>query len=199
MEFREVVRKRRMVRAYEQRPVPAELAERLLDTARRAPTAGFAQGVDFVVLDTPGSVARFWALTDDPAFPMDPEELAAGPPVVVLAFSDPRRYLDRYSEPDKIEFGLDEAEAWPVAFWDTDTAMACMQLLLAAVDAGLGAWFFGIDHGQAELRAELGVPEDRNLVGIVGLGYADPTETPKGSGSARPRRPLEEQVHRNRW
>jgi nitroreductase len=117
----------------------------------------------------------------------------------VLAFSDPRRYLARYSEPDKIAFGLDRADAWPVPFWDTDTAMACMLLLLAAVDEGLGGWLFGIDRGESELRTELGVPDDRRLMGVVGLGYADPAEVPKGSGSARARRPLEEQVHRNGW
>jgi nitroreductase len=199
MEFREVLRRRRMVRAFEQRPVPREIVDRLLDAARRAPTAGFAQGVDFVVLDTPEAVGRFWALTDDPGFPMEPEEIAAGPPVVVLAFSDPARYLARYSEPDKIGFGLDRAEAWPVAFWDTDTAMACMVLLLAAVDEGLGAWFFGATYGEAELRTALGVPEDRNLIGIVGLGYADPAERQKGSGASRPRRPFDEQVHPGRW
>jgi nitroreductase len=188
-----------MVRAYEQRPVPPEVVERLLDVARRAPSAGFAQGTDFVVLDRPESVARFWELTDDPEFPYEPEDLAVGPPAIVLAFSDPGRYLARYSEPDKIAYGLDVAEAWPVRFWDTDAAMACMLLLLAAVDEGLGGWLFGIVHGEAELRAELGVPQDRNLIGIVGLGYADPSEVPKGSGSSRSRRPLDEMLHRNAW
>lgn len=199
MEFRDVVRKRRMVRAYAQRPVPPELVDRLLDVARRGPTAGFAQGIDFVVLDTPSTVARFWELTEDPDFPNDPGDVAVGPPVIVLAFSDPERYLARYSEPDKIAFGLDQADAWPVPFWDTDTAMACMLLLLAAVDEGLGAWLFGTGYGEDALRAELGVPADRRLIGVVGLGYPDPAEVPKGSGSSRPRRPFEEQVHRNGW
>lgn len=153
MEFYDVVRKRRSVRAFEQRPVDPALVDRLLDLARRAPSAGFSQGIDFVVLQHPESVARFWKLTEDPAIPSDPADLAVGPPVVVLALSDPGRYLDRYAEPDKIAFGLDTADAWPVRVWDTDTAMACMLLLLAAVDEGLGGWFFGVAHGETELRA----------------------------------------------
>ena len=92
--------------------------------------------------------------------------------------SDPGRYIERYSRPDKIAFGLDRADAWPVKFWDTDTAMACMLLLLAAVDAGLGGWLFGIPHGEAELRREFGIPDDRNVVGVVGLGYAGVDEKP---------------------
>ena len=45
MEFQEVVRRRRMVRNYDpDRPVPAEVRERLLANALRAPSAGFTQG-----------------------------------------------------------------------------------------------------------------------------------------------------------
>ena len=41
------------------------------------------------------------------------------------------RYVARYSDADKIEFGLNEMEAWPVRFWDVDAGMAAMQLQLA--------------------------------------------------------------------
>ncbi len=53
------------------------------------------------------------------------------------------RYLARYSAQDKIEFGLDDLERWPVRFWDVDAGMAAMQLQLVAVDEGLDTWFFG--------------------------------------------------------
>jgi nitroreductase len=199
VEFRDVVRKRRMVRAYAQRPVPPELVDRLLDVARRGPTAGFAQGIDFVVLDTPSTVARFWELTEDPDFPNDPGDVAVGPPVIVLAFSDPERYLARYSEPDKIAFGLDQADTWPVPFWDTDTAMACMLLLLAAVDEGLGALFFGQFEHEAAVKAALGIPADRRPVGTIALGYARPDDDRPSLSAQRPRRPLDDVVHRGRW
>src|SRR5262245_15265027 len=124
MEFREVVRKRRMVHVFEQRPVEAAVVDQLLDIARRGPSAGFSQGMDFLVLDQPDSRQRFWELTDDPRWPMEAEELAGAPTVLVILLSDAGRYVERYSRPDKIAFGLDRAEAWPVKFWDTDTAMA---------------------------------------------------------------------------
>ena len=152
MEFNDVVRRRRMVHVFEDRPVDGGLIDRLLDIARRGPSAGFSQGTDFLVVDDPESVARFWELTEDPRFPREPDELEAAPPMLVVALADSGRYLERYSRPDKIAFGLDRADAWPVPFWDTDTAMACMLLLLAAVDAGLGGWYFGIPYGEAEVR-----------------------------------------------
>ena len=100
----------------------------------------------------------------------------------MLAFADPDRYLARYREPDKIAFGLGDADAWPVKFWETDTAMACMLLLLAAVDAGLGGWLFGVAHGEADVLREFGVPADRKLIAAIGLGYPGVDETPARLG-----------------
>lgn len=192
MEFTDVVRARRSIRSYADETPDPDLVDRLVDLARRAPTAGFAQGVDFLVIDDPAALERFWELSG--GTPADD-----GPPVLVLVFSDPERYLERYRAPDKIAFGRGEADAWEIKFWDVDAAMAAMQLQLAAVDAGLGTWFFGIGEGEATVREAFGVPEDRSMVGIVAMGYRHPDEQPMGSGTTRPRRLLAEQVHRNGW
>ena len=50
MNFAEVVRKRRMVRHFTSEPVPRETVERIVQTAQHAPSAGFSQGVSFVVV-----------------------------------------------------------------------------------------------------------------------------------------------------
>jgi nitroreductase len=94
---------------------------------------------------------------------------------------------------------MDRAERWPVRFWDVDAAMASMLMLLAAVDEGLGGWFFGITHGERALLDRFGVPDRLRPIGILGLGYRAADEVPTGSGTTRPRRSLDEQVHRNRW
>ena len=199
MEFREVLRHRRMVRRFDRRPVPRETMDRILDAGRRAPSAGFSQGLELLVLDEPETVAEFWEITRDPEFGRDLEDLAVGPPVIVLALPDADRYLTRYSEPDKIEFGMDDAANWPVRFWDVDAAMAAMLMLLAAVDEGLGAWFFGITHGERELLDRFGVPERLRPIGILGFGYRAGDESARGSGASRRRRSLAEQIHRNGW
>jgi nitroreductase len=199
VEFREVVRRRRMIRRFEQRPIPADVLDGILDIARRGPSAGFSQGLEFLVLDTPETVAAFWEITRDPEFGWDLEDVAVGPTAIVLPLPDASRYVERYSQPDKIAFGMDEAERWPVPFWDVDAAMAAMLVLLAAVDEGLGGWFFGITHGERELLDRFGVPESLRPIGIIGLGYRAADETPTGSWTKRRRRPLEEQIHRNGW
>ena len=195
-----MVRGRKMVRSFDERPVPDDVLTRLLDIARRAPSAGFSQGVHFLVLSGPGETARYWDITMP-----EPRRSSFGlpgvlkAPVLVLPIAEPAAYLARYSEPDKAAAGLQTADAWPVPYWDIDTAFATMQLLLAAVDAGLGALFFGIFRHEDRLMAELGVPEGNRPIGTVALGYAAEGEQPPSSATRRPRRSLQGVVHRGRW
>ena len=199
MEFADVLRHRRMVRRFDQRPVPREVMDRILDAGRRAPSAGFSQGLELLVLDTPETVAEFWPITRDPAFPWEDEEIAVGPTVLVLPLPDKARYIERYSQPDKSEFGMDDETRWPVRFWDIDAAMSSMLMLLAAVDEGLGGWYFGIVHGERELLDRFGVPVDLRPIGIIGFGYKAQDEEPTGSWMKRRRRSFDEQIHRNGW
>lgn len=188
-----------MIRRFDQRSVPRELIDRIADIGRRAPSAGFSQGLELLVLDTPQTVADFWVITNDPADGWDPDDVAAGPTVIVMPIPDAVRYTQRYSEPDKIAFGMDREENWPVRFWDIDAAMAAMLMLLAAVDEGIGGWFFGITYGERALLDRFGVPADLRPIGILGFGYRAEDERPTGSWVTRRRRPLGEQIHRNGW
>jgi nitroreductase len=199
MDFESVIRRRRSVRKYQQVVPSRAVIDRVVDIARRAPTAGFAQGVDFLMLDDPTAVAEFYAITTHPDRELPEDLLDAQPPVLVVVWSDPQRYLSRYSAADKARFGLQDPDRWAVKFWDIDAAMAAMQLQLAAVNEGLDTWFFGIAHGAAQMRDRFGVPDDRNLIGVIGIGYRTEDEVAFGSGATRPRRPLDEQLHHNGW
>ncbi len=189
-----------MVRAFRPEPVAPAVLDGVLDAARRAPSAGFAQGVDLVVLEG-ADTARYWD-TSLPGprregFPW-PGLLAA--PVLVVVAADPRAYVTRYSEPDKARTGLGTgSEAWPQPMWFVDAGMAAMALLLAAVDAGLGACFFGVFEHEAALCDALGVPEPVRLAGTVALGHADPEADRRSRSAGRARRPAADQVHRGGW
>src|SRR5215472_1784875 len=173
MQFQELVRRRRMVRRFERRPVPRDVLLRVLEVARHAPSAGFSQGFDFVVLDEPEQIDWFVRVTEHPDFPEDRPKPGETPPCLVLAISNKPAYLDRYSRPDKERFGLQKAEAWPVPYWDVDAGMAVMLVLLAASEEGLGAVFFGLFWGEDVLMRDLGVPEGCRPIGVVALGYPD--------------------------
>jgi nitroreductase len=197
MELREVIRRRRMVRRFDPRPLPGEVLDRILHSATRAPSAGFSQGLDLLVLEGPEAVGGFWRATIDPGF--GKPYSSAEPPVIVLVLSDKQAYLDRYAAPDKAGLGMDVEEGWPVPYWDMDAAMGVMLMLLTAVDEGVGAWWFGVFHGAEALLRDLGVPPGRRLVGAVALGFPAADDRPGGSPRTRPRRPVDEVVHRGRW
>src|SRR3954467_6989197 len=108
MEFRELLRRRRMGGKFEPKPLPDDVLRRVLEAARHAPSAGFSQGFDFVVLATKDELDWFYRTTDDPADPDSFHRRRKGgaPACVVLPYADKRAYLERYSLPDKIQFGL---------------------------------------------------------------------------------------------
>lgn len=56
--------------------------------------------------------------------------------------------------------------------------MAALLILLTAVDEGLGGLFFGVPVERLDaVRTALAIPGDRNLVGVVALGYPAPDRT----------------------
>ncbi len=204
VEFAETVRRRRMVRRFDpDRAVPVAAVQRCLEAAVRAPSAGYSQGWDFLVLCEAGGREQFWSLSTPPEQLAHADAWLVGvtaAPVLILCLSDPDAYLDRYAEPDKgwTDRSLDH---WPVPYWDVDTGMAALLVLLAAVDQSLGALFFGVTADRHTTVLEgFGVPRSRRLVGVVALGHEAPEgRGSRGSAARRPRRTPAEVTHWGRF
>ena len=196
MELKEVVRRRRMVRNYTSDPVDPDSVARIVEIARRSPSAGFAQGQYFVVLTDAATRRAVADLADEPASVaagLDPWVSSA--PVHVVVCTSEADYHRRYQEPDKLRPDGTEIE-WPIPYWWVDAGAALMALLLAAVDEGLAAGFFGVHRldGLAEL---IGLPPDVVPIGVVTLGYPAPDR--RSRSLARGWKPSEETVHQERW
>jgi nitroreductase len=196
MEFAEVVRRRRMIRHYDDRPIDPDVVERIIATALRAPSAGFSQGWAFLVLADPADRARFWPFVPTRVEQTPTMQLA---PLVVVPLAHKATYLERYAEPDK--GWEDRAEArWPAPYWYIDTGMAALLMLLAAVDEGLDACFFGIMPEHLDpFRAEFGVPAEYAPIGGITIGHRSPDTPPQPDAVAARRRSAEQVVHRGRW
>jgi nitroreductase len=112
-----------------------------------------------------------------------------------VTHSNKAAYMDRYAQPDKGH--TDRSDAWwPAPYWDIDTGMAAMLILQTAVDAGLGACFFGLPAEQIPAyREQFDVPDNFNPIGAVSIGYSD--EPPRDVSSRR--KPADEIIHRGRW
>lgn len=192
MEFSEVVRKRRMVRSYRSDAVPREALDRILHAAVRAPSAGFAQGQRFLVITDPQRRAKVAELAGEPNYRERgfAPWLSAAPVHVVLcvALGD---YERRYAEPDK-----SGRADWKVPYEFVDCGAALMSLLLAAVDEGFAAGFFGA-HRLPGLSRALGIPSGVAPVGIVTIGKPGPRSA-RGS-AARGRRPVDELIRWESW
>ncbi|MCW2739376.1 nitroreductase family protein [Nocardioides sp.] len=198
MEFREVVRRRRMVRRYADAPVDPAVVDRMVEHAQRAPTAGFSQGWAFLVLDSPDDLALFWESTGaDPDASNGWLDGMRTAPVVIVPLACKDAYLDRYAEDDK--GWTDRAEdRWPVPYWYVDTGMAALLILQTAVDEGLGACFFGIPGERVDaFRTAFGVPDDHTPVGAITVGHRLADTGAAGSPARRERRT--NLVHRGRW
>lgn len=198
MEFEHAVRARKMVRRYTSEPVSPAQLERIMDLARRGPSAGFSQGTSFVVV-TDNSLRRQIA-----EIAAEPRYVARGfapwlseAPVHVVCCVCEQAYRSRYDEPDKRRPGK-PPRAWPVPYWYVDGGSAVMLLLLAATDEGLGAGFLDLGaEGYRQLKQLLGVPGDVEPIGLVTLGHPA-AEQPSGSAT-RPRRSRDDVVHHERW
>ena len=83
-------------------------------------------------------------------------------------------------------------------YWDIDVGMAALLILQTAVDAGLGAVFFGIPD-QGGFRRAFGVPEEYTAVGTVAIGHKAPVDRPSPSLTIVGKRPASEVVHRGQW
>ena len=187
MEFERVVRQRRMIRAFKPLPVPEEKVGRIVELAQHYPSAGFSQGMAFIVVTEPERVRRIRELN----------RLRGDAPVLIVPCVSEKLYHDRYHEPDKIRPDGTEIE-WPVPYWYFDAGCASLLVLLAVVDGGLAAYLAGAFRPDL-LRKELGIPDDFVPVGVISIGYPDYDRHVPSPSLDRGRRPLSQVVHSQHW
>jgi nitroreductase len=169
MEFADVVMKRRAVRRFEEGGVDREVIEHIARLAQRAPSAGFSQGQRLVVVteqERRREVARIcgeeWYRDD--LGPWVSECAAQFIPCVSEAI-----YHRRYQEPDKVDEDGHEID-WPIPYWWVDVGATMQNIMLAAVDAGLGSGFIGPAEGVEPLRHYLGIPDEFVPIGVMPVG-----------------------------
>ena len=196
MNFYEIVRGRRSVRAFRPEPLTRAQVEAVLEAARWAPSPHGRQPWRFVVVETAaakerlaGAMGEEWRAQlaldgQDPAtieirFRKSHERITGAPVVIV-----PCLYLE-------------DLDVYPDAERQAaETTMAVQSLGCAIQNMLLAAYSMGFDSGwmcaplfcQAAVRAALGLDETLHPHALIPLGYAakDPVR--------RPRRPLEELI-----
>ena len=162
----ELVTSRKSVRGYDaSRPVPPEILARVLDAGRLAPSAKNLQPWKFLVVSSPGMLAKV-----RPCYERD--WFHEAPHILVVTG--------------------DRSEAWvrPSDGWnslETDLAIAMDHLILAAHAEGLATCWISA-FNPAMLRDALGLKPTEALFAITPLGYA----SAEAQSRPKSRKPLDE-------
>jgi len=171
METWDAIKARRNVREFEDRPLPDEHLERVLEAGRRAPSSRNWQPWDFVVVtdrEQLKELAKVW---------QGAGHVAHSAATIALVLPQ----TDDAGERDRAQY---------------DLGQATMAMLIAAADLGIGSGHAAVAD-QAQAREVLGFPADRYAAYLIDLGY--PADRPLKPLRKPNRRPFNEVVHRGRW
>lgn len=171
METWDAYRARRNVRQYDDRPLPADVLDRIVEAGRRAPSAFNVQPWDFVTVtgrEALEQLATVWRGAGHVA-------RSAATVVVTTPLQD---------DADRARWA------------EFDLGQAVMAMAVVAADLGVGS-AHAIVGDQERCRAQLGIPDDRRCAYLLALGY--PAGAPLQPVERLDRRPADEVHHRERW
>ena len=153
MDFNEVVRKRKMIREYQQnKQVPIEIINKLLKNAHRSPSAGHTQVQEYIVVIDPITKKKLCQASLGQSQVEDAS-------VLIIVCANTSRSVSRYGKRGTDFYSI------------IDGAFASMIILLSAVNEGIGASFVGAFEDNRIVKT-LGLPVHVKPIGIITLGYA---------------------------
>jgi nitroreductase len=157
MELMDLIRARRSVRRYADRPVERTVIEQCLEAARLAPSAENSQPWRFVVVDDEEAKARLAEAAFSGVY--RPTRFAAKAPVIVAVLA----------KPDFIANRLGRA-IQGTKYYLIDCGIASQQFVLRATELGLGVCYIGW-YSKRGVRKTLQVPRSHDIVVLLALGY----------------------------
>ena len=161
--FIDLLRARRSIRQYQERPVEQEKVDLLVEAALRSPSSRGFNPWEFIVVNDPETIDRL-----SKSKPHGASFLANAPLAIVVCV-----------DPGKSDV------------WVEDVSIATLILHLAASDIGLGSCWIQLrkrNHDDAKSASDyaaevLGLPAGRVVSAIMAIGYParQPTPHPKAS------------------
>ena len=175
----ELIKTRRSTRKYQDRPVPRELLEQIVEAGRYAPSGGNNQTGHFLVVTDPAVLARLAEMAQEAFAGMEITENTYRSLAFSIQAAKRGGYVFHYHAPaliiaaNKKDYGNNMA--------DTACALENMMLMANALDLG-SCWinqlrWLNEDPALLAYERELGLAEDERVYGAVAVGFAD---TPDG-------------------
>lgn len=181
MDVIEVIRSRRSIRKYKPTGIPDDLIQKVLNSARLAPSGDNTQPWYFIVVRDKELDRKFQMVNHG-------QKWLSGVPAFIVCVADLRARI-KDSGNEMIDDNSPDPDVKKII---RDTAIAADHLVLAAESLGLStcwlAWF-----EQKDIRPLFDIPDDKFVVAVIALGYGDEKPAP------RPRRKLEDMVYYEKW
>jgi nitroreductase len=198
VEFRDILKQRRMHRAFLPDPIPREQVERIANVIKRAPSGGFSQGGSIVVVTDAAKRRAIAAAFGDEHYSTGGRNFIADAPVHMVVSANESLYHARYNEADKLGATGGVEVTWPVPYWFVDAGALMMLVLAAAIDEGLASAFIGHPDQKRIFDELVGLPEEVVPIGLALIGT--PGESPPtGSRLKSRQRPVDDLVHWEQW
>ena len=160
----EAIKKRQSVRSYQDKEIPEEILQQILEAGRLAPSAKNAQSWKFIVVKDEDLRKKLVPACKN-------QEFVGEAPVIIVGCG---------TNPDYVMTCGEHA-------YSIDLAIALDHMSLEAASLGLGTCWIGAFY-QDQVKNILGVPEDVCVVNLLTLGY------PKKLGTKTGRKSLSEIV-----
>ena len=197
MDFVDVVMKRRAVRRFEEGGVERDVIERIARLAQRTPSAGFSQGQRLIVITEPERRREVARLCGEEEYEADFGPWISECAAQFIPCVSEAVYHRRYREADKLQDDGTEID-WPIPYWWVDVGATMQNVMLAAVNEGLGCGFVGTDEaGWMQLRRLLGIPDEFIAIGVMPVGR--PVPDVRSPSLKRGWVPFEDFAHWERW
>ena len=174
MTAKECILGRRSIRKFKSDPVSHELLAQIVETASYAPSWKHTQITRYIAIE--GELKEKIAKEGTSIWPGNGVIISSAPVLIAVTVLKNRSGFERdgsYSTP--------RGDGWQMY----DAGVASQTFCLAAYEQGLGSVILGL-FDQAAVEEMLQLPEDRELVALIPVGYPD--ETPV----APKRKPVED-------
>lgn len=160
----ECIKTRRSIRRYLPKKVEHEVIEKLIDSARWAPSWNNCKAVRYTVID---KEEQLQILANKFMAPENVHIVKNAPLVLVVSNVKKRSGYERDGS-----ISTSKGDSWEMF----DAGTACQTLCLAAAELGLGTVIMGT-FNEAGITKFIDLPENENMIALVACGY--PNEAPK--------------------
>lgn len=162
MTAKECITGRRSIRSFKDKPIPHELLTQVVETASYAPSWKHTQIVRYIAVE--GETKQKLAQCTS-TYPNNGRIMENAPMVIAVTVIKGRSGFERDGS-----YTTQRGDSWQMY----DAGVASEAFCLAAYEQGLGTVIMGI-FDQKEASDLLEIPENRELIALIPIGYPDET------------------------